>query len=68
MNLKKEAERIYFMDISVKEKIRLLEQNAADCYEEMAAVEQNMHPEISHEADEGLRKTNDYLDQLKKKL
>ncbi len=65
MNMLKEANLIYKMRISKKQKIYLLEQNAIDCSLEMNAQYQNMRPEICNNQSEGLRKTTDYLRKLK---
>ena len=53
------------MGINKKRKIYLLEQNAIDCSSEMDAQDQNMRPEICNNQSEGLRKTKDYLRELK---
>ena len=55
MDMKKKAESIYLMRISRVQKIKRLEELMLDCYNEMEAQDQNMHPEVKHNSAEGFR-------------
>ena len=61
MDMKKKAEEIYLMGIQQTEKIRLLNELILDCYNEMEAQDQNMHPEIRHNNAEGFRVAKNFL-------
>ena len=61
MDMKKKAEEIYLMAIHKTEKIKLLEELILDCYNEMEAQDQNMHPEVRHNSAEGFRVAKDFL-------
>lgn len=61
MDMKKKAEDIYLMGIQQTEKIRLLNELILDCYNEMEAQDQNMHPEIRHNNAEGYRVAKNFL-------
>lgn len=61
MNMKKRVMDIYRMPISDKLKIRWLNDVLLDCYLEMEAQDQNMHPEVKHNLAEGFRLAKNYL-------
>ena len=67
MDMKKKAEKIYLMPASSAEKIRLLEELLIDCYNEMEAQDQNMHPEVKHNTAEGYRVAKNFLRILSEK-
>ncbi|VEG92073.1 hypothetical protein [Legionella spiritensis] len=64
MDMKQEAERIYHLTIDRDKKIRLLKDLALDCYNEMEAQDQNMHPEVHHKLSEGYRLAKDFIRKL----
>ena len=61
MDMKKEADKIYSQNITKTLKIKMLNDLLLDCYNEMEAQDQNMHPEVQHRASEGYRVIKDYL-------
>lgn len=61
MNLKEKAQWIEQLPIKNTLKIQQLEDMILDCYNEMEAQDQNMHPEVQHDLAEGLRVTKDIL-------
>ncbi len=64
MDRKKVAQEIYNMPVEISEKIRKLKELMLDCFNEMEAQDQNMHPEIKHKLSEGYRLAKDYLREL----
>lgn len=64
MNMKKRATDIYHMHVDDAMKIKLLNDLLVDCYNEMEAQDQNMHPEVKHNLAEGFRVAKDYLRKL----
>jgi hypothetical protein len=64
MDMKKKAESIYSLSINKTEKIKLLNELMLDCYNEMEAQDQNMHPEVKHNLSEGFRVAKNYLREL----
>ena len=61
MNLVRREKEIFHMRISDEEKIALLEEFITDCVNELEAEEQNMRPEIEHNAAEALRLAKDSI-------
>ncbi len=66
LDMKKKAEGIYLLKVQKSEKIRLLEELILDCYNEMEAQDQNMHPEVKHNSAEGFRVAKNFLRLLEK--
>ena len=73
MNMKKRVMDIYRMPLEMNQKhiayamkIRWLNDVLLDCYLEMEAQDQNMHPEIKHNLAEGFRLAKNYLRILNK--
>ena len=66
MNMKKRVMDIYRMPMSDDMKIKWLNDFLLDCYLEMEAQDQNMHPEIKHNLAEGFRLAKNYLRILNK--
>ncbi len=64
LDMRREAEKIYDMDITIDEKTKFLEGFLLDCRNEMAAQDQNMKSEIHHEASEGYRMALNYVRKL----
>lgn len=64
MDMALKAKEIFERSINKKEKIKLLEELAIDCFNEMEAQDQNMHPEIKHNNAEGYRIAKNYLREL----
>jgi hypothetical protein len=64
MDMVKQVEKISQMLISKKEKIKLLEEVALDCYNDMEAQDQNMHPEVKHNNAEGYRIAKNLIREL----
>ena len=64
MDMKVKANSICNMQASKDEKIRLLKDLMLDCYNEMEAQDQNMHPEVKHNNAEGYRIAKDKLREL----
>ncbi|MFI4919024.1 MAG: hypothetical protein ACHP65_05660 [Legionellales bacterium] len=60
-----EVLEIYQRNIDKEEKIRLLEDVSLDMYNEMAAQDQNMHPEVHNKLSEGLRLAKDFIRELR---
>lgn len=65
MNIKTKARQIAESSLNDAEKIKQLEEIVLDCYNEMAAQDQNMHPEVQNQIDEGLRVAKNLLRKLK---
>ena len=65
MDRKEQVLELYSRNINNIEKIRLLEELILDFTNEMAAQDQNMHPEIQNNLSEGLRLASDYLRELR---
>ncbi|KTD43250.1 hypothetical protein [Legionella quateirensis] len=61
MNREIEVEEIYLMNISNKEKCKRLNDFLLDCFNEMEAVDQNMHPEVHHNLSEAYQLAKNYL-------
>lgn len=64
MDMVEKAKSICQMAISKDEKIKQLQDFLLDCYNEMEAQDQNMHPEIKHNNAEGYRIAKDKLREL----
>lgn len=64
MNREKEVIEIYLMDISKKEKCKRFEEFLLDCFNEMEAQDQNMHPEVQHNLSEAYQLAKNYLRKL----
>lgn len=64
MNREAEVIDIYLRDISNQEKCRLLKDFLLDCYNEMEAQDQNMHPEIKHNLAAAYQLAKNYLRKL----
>ena len=56
---------IYNRRISVKDKIRLLEDLVLDLFNELEAQDQNMHPEIHNKMSEGLMLAKNLIRELR---
>lgn len=66
MDMVENVNMICQLPISKDEKIKLLKDLILDCYNEMEAQDQNMHPEIKHNNAEGYRIAKDKLRELEK--
>lgn len=66
MDMAERADYICQMQISDNEKIRLLKDLILDCYNEMEAQDQNMHPEVKHNNAEAYRIAKNKLRELEK--
>lgn len=64
MNREAEVVEIYLMDISKKEKCRLLNDFLLDCFNEMEAQDQNMRPEVHHNLSKAYQLAKNYLREL----
>ena len=64
MNMKQKARDVYLLPIAMHSKIKLLNDIIIDCYNEMEAQDQNMHPELTHNVAEGYRVAKNYVRQL----
>lgn len=64
MNRELEVIEIYLMNISKKEKCKRLNDFLLDCFNEMEAQDQNMHPEIQHNLSEAYQLAKNYLRKL----
>lgn len=64
MDMKKKAVEIYKMRISEQAKVKLLNDLLIDCYNEMEAQDQNMHPEVHHNLAECYRLAKNYIRKL----
>ena len=64
MDLVEEVTNISNMSISKQEKIKLLKDLMLDCYNDMEAQDQNMHPEVKHNNAEGFRLAKDKIREL----
>ena len=64
MDMKKKAEYIFSLSIQKDEKIKLLKELLLDCYNDMEAQDQNMHPEVKHNNAEGYRLAKNLLREL----
>ncbi len=64
MDLVEEVTNISNMNISKQEKIKLLKDLMLDCYNDMEAQDQNMHPEVKHNNAEGFRLAKDKIREL----
>lgn len=61
MNMKAEAIKIYQQPITNTEKIKRLNDLILDCHNELVAQNENMHPEVIHGNEEGIRIAKDYI-------
>lgn len=61
MNRLQEVENIIQRNISVTEKIKILEEMLIDLKGEMEAQDQNMNPEISKKVSEAYKLANQYI-------
>lgn len=61
MNREIEVVEIYLMNISNEEKSKKLKEFLLDCYNEMEAQDQNMHPEVKHNLAEAYQLAKNYL-------
>lgn len=66
MDMKKKVELLYHMNINTQEKYKLMKDLLLDCYNEMEAQDQNMHPEVQHNLSEAFRLAKDYIRELEK--
>ncbi|HHT9964468.1 TPA: hypothetical protein ACT9LN_002013, partial [Legionella pneumophila] len=64
MNRENEVIEIFLMDISKKEKCKLLKDFLLDCKNEMEAQDQNMHPEVHHNLSQAYQLAQNYLRKL----
>lgn len=64
MNREIEVIEIYLMDVSNDEKCRRLQEFLLDCFNEMEAQDQNMHPEVQHNLSEAYQLAKNYLRKL----
>lgn len=64
MDMIEKANTICDMQVNKDEKIRLLKDLILDCYNEMEAQDQNMHPEVKHNNAEGYRIAKNKLREL----
>lgn len=64
MDMKRKAEKISHMHVDEEVKIKLLCELILDCYNEMEAQQENMHPEIQHNSAEGYRVAKNHLRRL----
>jgi hypothetical protein len=65
MDMQKREEEIYRMPIKKSVKIKLLSDLIVDCINELAAQDQNMHPEIEHNLAAALQTATNHLRKLK---
>jgi hypothetical protein len=68
MNREIEVVEIYLMDISNKEKCIRLNDFLLDCFNEMEAQDQNMHPEVKHNLAEAYQLAKNYLRELEEQI
>ncbi|OGV25736.1 MAG: hypothetical protein A3F18_01395 [Legionellales bacterium RIFCSPHIGHO2_12_FULL_37_14] len=59
--MKKKAESIERMHVKKALKVKLLKELLLDCLNEMEAQDQNMHPEVQHNVEEGYRIASNFL-------
>lgn len=59
-----EVVEIYLMDISDQEKCKKLNDFLLDCFNEMEAQDQNMHPEVKHNLAAAYQLAKNYLREL----
>lgn len=59
-----EVEELFRMNISKEKKCKLLNDFLLDCFNEMEAVDQNMHPEIHDHLSEAYQLAKNYLRHL----
>lgn len=64
MDRKKEVETLYHANLSAYEKYQQLKDLLLDCYNEMEAQDQNMHPEVQHNLSEAYQLAKNYLRKL----
>lgn len=64
MDMIEQVKSICQMKVSKEEKIKLLQDVMLDCYNEMEAQDQNMHPEIKHDNAEGYRLAKNKIREL----
>lgn len=64
VDMKEKATSICDMQVGKDEKIKLLKDLILDCYNEMEAQDQNMHPEVRHDNAEGYRIAKNKLREL----
>ncbi|TAL64219.1 MAG: hypothetical protein EPN84_03745 [Legionella sp.] len=64
MNREIEVIEIYLMDISNEAKCKKLKDFLLDCYNEMEAQDQNMHPEVKHNLAAAYQLAKNYLREL----
>lgn len=64
LNLTYEVEVLYHRKVSRHEKCKLLKDFLLDCYNEMEAQDQNMHPEVHHNLSEAYQLAKNYLRKL----
>lgn len=64
MNRVKEVIDISLLEISDQEKCKKLQDFLLDCYNEMEAQDQNMHPEIKHNLAAAYQLAKNYLREL----
>lgn len=64
MDMTCKVEAIYQMQVSRQEKCKLLKDLLVDCFNEMEAQDQNMHPEVHHNLSEAYQLAKNYLREL----
>ena len=64
MNREIEVIEIYQMNISKENKCKKLQDFLLDCFNEMEAVDQNMHPEVHHNLSQAYQLAKNYLREL----
>lgn len=64
MNRVLEVIEIYMMDISKEAKCQKLNDFLLDCFNEMEAQDQNMHPEVKHNLAAAYQLAKNYLREL----
>lgn len=64
MDMVEQVKSICQLNISKEEKITLLNDLILDCYNEMEAQDQNMHPEVRHNNAEAFRIAKDKVREL----
>lgn len=67
MNREIEVIEIYLLNISNEKKCQLLNDFVLDCYNEMEAQDQNMHPEVQHNLSNAYQLAKEYLRKLENK-
>lgn len=66
MDMVEEVKNICLKKLSNEEKIKQLKDLMLDCYNDMEAQDQNMHPEVKHNNAEAYRLAMDKIRELEK--